>query len=474
MQNYTYSDYKFVKEIGRGGMGCVYLGYTPTGQISAIKMMDCKYICNEDVRFFFDNEVKALQEMNHPSVVKILGEPFSDPQGNYYLPMEYVEGETLLQHVQHYGPYNETEARQLMSKILDAFIYIHQSGKIHRDIKPSNIMLRPDGSICVIDFGITKDMQTTTGKTIGMTVGTDGYMSPEQVKGLSIDYRTDIYSLGCLLHFMLTGQHAIAKQSNDYETKIAIINNEFPSARQLRPELSQDIQGIILKAVDKNMTLRFQTAVDFRNAISKPFNSSHTTQTVEQKTNVSGIQVTVGRQNCDINISNPYVSSNHLTIRFKEMPSSPVGSILEIEDHSTNGTGVNGRFLHNGSFSFDWSMETMEEKSLPEVLLAGRPELTLDWKNVIALIRPKVTIKTNAQPKQEIPQVKDSTIQEKTQSKQVTMLLWLSFIIPILGVIMWFIWRKDKPQQASKAIIFAAWGFAVYYTIIKTILKITK
>lgn len=474
------NDYVIEKEIGRGGMGCVYKGLTPDGRPTAIKMLENKYVSVPEFRFFFDSEAKALKDMNHPSVVKILGDTFSDAQGNLYLPMEYVEGETLQHHIQTFGAYSEQEARDLMCKILDAFTYIHGVNKIHRDIKPSNIMIRPDGSICVIDFGIAKDMKVSTGKTIGMTVGTDGYMSPEQISALNIDHRTDIYSLGCLLHYMLTGQHAIVKRSNDYETKLAILHNEFPSAKELRPELSDDIQKIIFKAVDKNMTQRYQTAEAFKKALKGERDAEP-----ELKTSISGAKLTVGRlPGNDIVIENQYVSSNaHLTIYYKPMPNSPTGAILEIRDDSTNGTGVNGKYLHKGSMSFNFDLSAVEVsydyggaeaeilytggvEPLPEVLLAGRPELRLDWAPVIEKLRAHGPVKApGKKPDPEVP----TTHKAQTDSLNAGLAI-LSFLVPIVGWVLWGVWREQKPHAASTAAIIAWIGFAV--TVIINIISI--
>lgn len=442
-------NYILEEEIGQGGMGAVYRGKAPNGHSVAIKMLKCEYVSIPNFRAFFDTEAKSLKSMNHPSVVKIIGETFSDEKGNLYLPMEYVEGETIQKQVEVHGPYSEKEAKLLMGKILDAFIYIHNVNKIHRDIKPSNIMIRPDGNICVIDFGIAKDMNTTTGQTIGMCVGTDGYMSPEQVKGLSIDYRTDIYSLGCLLHYMLTGKHAITKQSNDFATKMEILNHDFPRAKDLRPELSDKIQNIIFKATDKNMLNRFQTAAKFKQALIDEMIS----EPERPETKVSGAVVTVGRGDCDIVINNEYVSSNHLKIHYKYLKTSPTGAIIEIEDHSTNGTGIDGRYLHNGSESFPYAIPEQQEYALPEVCLAGRPEIRIEWESVIQMLKERLP-QTVTPPPPDPPQ-------PPTQAGPGIGLGILSFFVPIVGWVLWGVWKEQRPKAAHTAAKIAWIGFAI-------------
>ena len=322
------NDYHIIREVGKGGMGCVYEASGPGGERVALKMMSAKAASHPDYRDMFEHEVQSLQKLSNPAIVKIVGKPFSDASGNIYLPMEFVEGQTIAQIVQENGPYKEQDALQIFSKLLDAFTYIHSRSCIHRDVKPSNIMIRSDGSVCVIDFGIAKDSRTSTGKTIGRIVGTDGYMSPEQANGYNIDTRTDIYSLGCLLHYMLCGAHAISKQSNDYETICAILENNFPLVSEKGISISDRTQQAILTAVNKNMTLRFQTAEAFKSALSGK----------------TAYTVTVGRANCHINMPGEYVSGHHLDITWEQAGAQYQ---VTIRDHSTNGTGINGRKLHN-------------------------------------------------------------------------------------------------------------------------------
>lgn len=443
-------NYLLKEKIGQGGMGCVYRGETPDGRDVAIKMLECKYVSMPDFKEFFFIEANALKEMNHPSVVRFMGEPFSDEHGNLYLPMEYVEGETIEHRVKRAGPFSEEEARPLMCKILDAFDYIHGQAKIHRDIKPSNIMIRPNGGICVIDFGIAKDMKTSTGKTIGRCVGTDGYMSPEQVNGNSIDYRTDIYSLGCLLHFMLTGQHAITKQSSDYKTVVKILNEEFPSAKSIRPELSDDIQNIIYKAVDKNMLRRYQTAAIFKKALMGD-NHSGGTRLSHCTT------VTVGRgSSCDIVINNEYVSTNHLTINYKEDFAS--GPVLEFIDHSRNGTGINGRYVHNSSESVPFDVQ-MGASAAPTVMLAGREEAMLNMQDVLSLLgctQKNKAVTTG--PVDKVTSVKNPPTEVESASVGICI---LSLLFPIVGWILWAQWHLGKPSAARTVAILAWTGFAI-------------
>lgn len=446
-------EYELIKVIGQGGMGSVYEGRSGDGKRVAIKMMNSKATMNPEFKELFYIEAAALKKMRHPSVVGIVDNPFSDEHGNMYLPMEYVDGETIEHHVEMAGPYTEFTAKDLMGKILDAMAYIHRMGCIHRDIKPSNIMVRPDGSICIIDFGIAKDMKTSTGKTIGRIIGTDGYMSPEQAKGDSIDYRTDIYSLGCLLHYMLTGSHAIKKRSNDYDTICSILNDEFPRAKTFNPHLSDQTQEAILKAVDKNMLRRFQTVMEFKSGLFR-----------ETVVDPNRVKVSVGRRECDITIPSDYISGHHLEIEYREERCT--GSIhryLLFTDSSTNGTSVDGKYLRHGSIKIPFSFEN--PSPLPNVWLAGRSEYLLDWDEVIQKLRDKggrtVIMKEVVgdilPPTPPTPSVKEDKLGIGYGI--------LSVVCPIVGWVLWAQWKKETPRRARAAAICGWIGFVVGFII---------
>lgn len=366
--------YSNIEEIGKGGMGCVYKAIDDkTGRTVAIKMMSNKVTCYPEYRTMFSSEAKTLSDLNHPSIVKMSGVAFSDDQGNLYLPMEYVEGETLLKHVLNNGPYSEKEGIDVMCQILDAMQYVYSHKKIHRDIKPSNIMLRPDGSICIIDFGIAKDAQIQTGMTVGNVIGTSGYMSPEQAKGLNIDHRTDIYSLGCLFFFILIGHDAIAKAKNDYETKLRVLDTEIPDVRSINPAISENTAMAIQKATDKNMMKRYQTPADFKHALEG--NEFSRTNDYTQ------IEISVGRANDNDIImehsTDKVVSQHHgKFIIIKTKPEAV--PIIIYEDFSTNGTGVNGKYVHKAQEHIPLTHVDM----MPEILLAGRDEYRIKWLEV--------------------------------------------------------------------------------------------
>ena len=450
------NDYQIIREVGKGGMGCVYEALDSQGNRVALKMMSAKAASHPDYREMFEHEVQALKKLSHPSIVNIVGEPFSDSAGNLYLPMEYVEGSTLAQIVKANGPFSEQVALDIFCKLLDVFSYIHGKSCIHRDVKPSNIMMRPDGSVCVIDFGIAKDSKISTGHTVGRIVGTDGYMSPEQANGFNIDTRTDIYSLGCLLHYMLTATHAIPKQSNDYETICAILENQFPLVSDTGITVSDRTQKAILAAVDKNMTVRYQNPAEFKAALSG-----------KQR-----YKITVGRSNCDINICSEFVSGSHLDIIWEPQNQACTSFVVTIVDHSTNGTGVDGRKIKHDSYSFrtDKSVQSLvkDSSSLPQVMIAGLATQMLDWNAVLNILFSRLDLPTSVLPEPEYVTGPIVPVDHDKDEFGIGMYV-LCFLIPIAGVILWANWKTDKPEKATRAIKTALWGFL--FNIIISILS---
>lgn len=433
--------YNIIGELGHGGMGCVYKAQDSNGRIVALKMMSNKVTYQSAYRALFQSEVNTLRLMDHPSIVHIVGDPYTDNSGNYYLPMEFIEGETIEQHVSKFGAYPLDEAVSLMSKILEALQYVHDRHRIHRDIKPSNIMIRPDGSVCVIDFGIAKDAHVGgTGQTVGQIIGTDGYMSPEQAIGLNIDHRTDIYSLGCVFYYLLTGQHAVQKGNNDFATRTNILHGSMPIPSQTNHAVPSAIDEVFLKSVDKNMTLRYQSASDFKEALEV----------------VSGKpipRITVGSSgDNDIQINNQYVSRHHLVIRGLEFPltGGDTKYSIEITDKSLNGTGVDGRPLRNSSMVIDYDGTV----NLPEVLLAARAECPLNWNDVVSKLKMRGWTPGRV--------IKDPQPSPPAPNERIGVFLGIvCFLVPLVGWILWGVWKEDHPKKASTASSIAWVGFII-------------
>lgn len=443
--------YTLLEEIGRGGMGCVYKGVDSTGRTVALKMMSNRVTCFPEYRNLFQSEVDTLRRLNHPSVVHIVGDPYQDSAGNLILPMEFVEGETLEHYIARNGVMPPQEAAGLMCKILEVMQYVHDRQKIHRDIKPSNIMLRPDGSICMIDFGIAKDAKIGTGNTVGRIIGTDGYMSPEQADGLNIDTRTDIYSLGCVMYYMLTGKNAIQKGSNEYETINTILRFKVQPPSSVVPGIPAYIDNAVMKAMDKNMRLRYQSADEFRRALDMGVGSGPRAATV-----------TIGSSpDNDIVVHNDYVSRHHLVVNGTLEPDADGVNrhFLEIIDNSTNGTGIDGRPLRHASMKIGYG----GRGALPEVLLAARAECPVDWGQVMRILKQRGWNPEKIFP----PPPPPATATEGLSP----LLAIVSFLIPVAGWIMWGVWRSESPAKANLAGLLGIAGFVANLLLMLIIMK---
>ncbi|MDT5123090.1 MAG: eukaryotic-like serine/threonine-protein kinase [Acidobacteriota bacterium] len=268
--------YRITKPIGRGGMGEVYLAeHTAQSREVALKILPQHFLDDGQRVQRFRQEARAVLALNHPNVVTVYD--IGESEGIHFISTEFVEGQTLRERMTSVRLTIE-EAVDIALQVASALAYAHEKGVIHRDVKPENIMLRPDGYVKVLDFGIAK---LTEGKarsgtndpneaptrvkastTPGMVMGTVHYMSPEQARGLKVDERTDTWSLGCVLYEMLTG-----RQPFDGETPsdvIATILKHDPAPlTSLLPDTPAELEHIVSKALDKSKDERYQTAKDF-------------------------------------------------------------------------------------------------------------------------------------------------------------------------------------------------------------------
>lgn len=264
-------NYKIDRLIAEGGMGAVYLGrHVNTDSLVAIKVLPFAASRKESERERFRLEANILSSLNHPGIVRFLN--FHEDADGLYIFMEYAGGVTLAEHVAHRsGPVAEPTAKAIMISCLEACRYAHGVGIIHRDIKPSNIMISDDLSIKVLDFGVAKLLETTLDPRLtksGARLGTPMYMSPEQIKGATLDPRTDIYSFGVLLHHLLTGKPPYEVSStSEFELQVKIVQEPLPRARDFYPHVSDHMQRIIDRATAKNPDLRYPNCDEFIRAL---------------------------------------------------------------------------------------------------------------------------------------------------------------------------------------------------------------
>src|SRR5947207_15183729 len=194
------------KELGSGAMGAVYLGrYVKTGQRVAVKVMAPGLGSNERAVARFEREAAILKQLKHPNIVRLFGSGRSHK--TVYYAMEYIQGESMDHVMERRGRYTWEEVVVLGQQLCQAVQHAHEQGIVHRDLKPSNLMLLPDGTLKLTDFGIAKDLDVTQLTSANCTVGTASYMSPEQCRGeRNISHKSDLYSLGIVLYELLTGK----------------------------------------------------------------------------------------------------------------------------------------------------------------------------------------------------------------------------------------------------------------------------
>lgn len=259
-------NYRIERLIGEGGMGNVYLGvHTHIGRKVAIKALNPVLAKNPEIRERFKNEASMLSQLHHPNIVQLYD--YVEAQEGVFLIMEYAEGQPLDEYIEKVtGPIPEEKAIPMFSKILDGVAYAHRKNVVHRDIKPSNIIVNAEGKVKILDFGIAKIIGDTSHKLTktGTKLGTVLYMSPEQVKGETLDYRTDIYSLGITLFEILTGRCPFEGSSTEYEVYKKIVEEPLPDARTFYPAVSAHLSEVIYRATNKDLSARYQSCSDFK------------------------------------------------------------------------------------------------------------------------------------------------------------------------------------------------------------------
>jgi TolB-like protein/Tfp pilus assembly protein PilF len=264
--------YDIVAPLGAGGMGEVYRATdTKLGRDVALKVLPAEMAQDPERLARFRREAKSLAQLDHPNIVTIYSVEESD--GVRFLTMQLVEG-AALDHLIPAGGLPLEQIVEIASALGDALAAAHDKGIVHRDLKPANVMVSNEGRVKVLDFGLAKDVSATdpADATLtsdhrtraGMVMGTPAYMSPEQTAGRPLDHRTDIFSLGVVLHEMATGRRPFEGNSSA-ELISAILRDNPPSITDARPDLPSDLARIVRRCLEKDPRHRVQTARDVSN-----------------------------------------------------------------------------------------------------------------------------------------------------------------------------------------------------------------
>jgi serine/threonine-protein kinase len=261
--------YTIEREIGRGGMGAVYLARdAQLGDRVALKVISA--LASDDPQSIatrFRREVAQARKITHPNVIRI--HDIGEDNGLLFLSMEYIEGQTLAERLRRGGPLPIPDALSILGEVALGVAAAHAAGVVHRDLKPHNVLLaeRPGQRVVkVIDFGLATSLFLAGMTATGMILGTPEYMAPEQVRGVPSDLRTDVYALGVMAYHVFCGRPPFSG-----ETPIAVgfahLHQEPRPPRELRPDLPASIEAAILRALSKEPTRRFADAQAWRNAL---------------------------------------------------------------------------------------------------------------------------------------------------------------------------------------------------------------
>ena len=269
--------YRVLSRLGAGGMGEVHLAvHERTGRKVALKLLP-GHLAGDEARVRrFQQEARAVLRLNHPNIVTVYD--IEQAGTDSVIASEYIEGETLRERLVR-GPLLPAEALDVAAQIAAALSAAHAGGVVHRDIKPENVMLRPDGFVKVLDFGLAKlndqmapfDTQAPPGSAVktnpGMVMGTVGYMSPEQALGREVDARTDIWSLGVLLYEMLTGRPPFEGETPSHVT-VAILDGEPPPLTDYA-DVPEGLGRVVAKALSKDPAGRYRRADEVARELKK-------------------------------------------------------------------------------------------------------------------------------------------------------------------------------------------------------------
>jgi serine/threonine protein kinase len=351
------AQYEVVERLGGGGMAVVYRAVQqPLGREVALKALSSELFQDDGFVKRFETEAKTLAKLDHPNILPIYD--FEVIDGNAFLTMPLIRGGTL-RDILNRGPLDALTAWRYLREIGDGLQHAHDAGIVHRDLKPTNVLIHTDGRAMLADFGLARGAgQPTHLTTIGLAIGTPGYMAPEQVMGHDVDKRADIYAMGVLTFEMLTGRLPFIG-SNRMEVAYATVNTPIPSAVKINPNLPDELDQLLQKVLAKDPGQRPQTVRELLAQMARL--PQRRTSAVDSATPAGGVAV----------FPRPATAANSPdTASMRAMPSSPpappailqgsppptptaagASTIRTLELMGVRPARARGRFILNSHFS---------------------------------------------------------------------------------------------------------------------------
>ena len=326
----TVGSYEILSQLGRGGMGEVYLAQdSKLGRKVALKLLPEELTKREDLVRRFTLEAKAASGLNHPNIVTVY--EIGQTGSSHYIATEYIEGETLRQHFRR-GRMSVREVLDVVIQVAGALSAAHIAGIVHRDIKPENVMLRPDGYVKILDFGLAKltslkpsgsspsstDLEAATLVKMdtepGAMVGTPYYLSPEQARGLDVDARADIFSLGVMTYEMLAGRRPFGGDTK-LDALVSTLEKEPTPLASCAPGAPAEIERIVSKALRKDREERYQTIkdmwIDLKNVRDELAFAAKLERSSSPESSVAGAHTNTAQQSVATESANAIPTASH-------------------------------------------------------------------------------------------------------------------------------------------------------------------